>query len=239
MRSRAQFWRIAAGLILFSCAFGYVEAAVVAYLRAIYAPMRAHFYPNAPAQELFPLLSLQQLQRMGPENILRLKTELGREVATLLMLAGAALTAARKPREFVAAFVICFGIWDVTFYLFLRLLLNWPASFFTWDILFLLPVPWVGPVIAPVLVAISMIAGGFLVLWREYAGAPIRIGALRWSLIVVGGALVFTAFVWDFRNTASGGAPNPFNWILFLSGEVIGLAAFASSLTAQRSRPRT
>src|SRR5690349_2988847 len=154
MPSKTQFWRTITGLVLFAIAFGYVEAAVVAYLRSIYTPLRAHFYPPSSAGELFPLLTLDQLRALGPEHTARLNTELGREFATLLMLSSVALVAARKPREWIAAFVLCFGIWDITFYAFLKLLLNWPASLLTWDILFLLPVPWVGPVIAPILVSI-------------------------------------------------------------------------------------
>jgi len=87
-----------------------VEAAVVVYLRSIYNPLRVHFYPGS-SSELFPLLSLEQLRILGPEHVARLKIEIGREIATLLMLAGAALTAARKSREWVAAFLVCFGIW--------------------------------------------------------------------------------------------------------------------------------
>lgn len=226
--------RVLAGLVLFSGAFGYVEAAVVAYLRSIYNPLRAQFYPGSSG-ELFPLLSLQQLQTLGPEHILRLKIEVGREFATMLMLAGVALIAARKPREWLAGFLVCFGIWDITFYLFLKLLLNWPASLLTWDILFLIPVPWTGPVIAPVLVSVSMIASGVFVLWREYNNKPIHLTAWRWVLIVLGGAIIVVAFVWDFRNTANGGTPNPFNWFLFAAGETVALGAFVTSL---RSRQR-
>ena len=142
--SRAEFWRVIAGLVIFSAAFGYVEAAVVAYLRSIYTPLRMHFYPGS-ADDLFPLLSLEQLRMAGHEHIVRLKTELGRELATMLMLGGAALVLARNVRQWVAAFLICFGVWDTAFYLFLKLLLHWPASLLTWDILFLIPVPWTGP----------------------------------------------------------------------------------------------
>lgn len=234
MTRTKDFRRILAGLVLFSAAFGYVEAAVVAYLRTIYNPLRAQFYPGNSG-DLFPLLSIQQLQSLGPEHIVRLKIELGRELATMLMLAGVAITGTRKPREWVAAFLICFGIWDITFYLFLKLLLNWPASLLTWDILFLIPVPWTGPVIAPVLVSVSMIVGGVFALWREYNNKPLRLTPWRWAFILLGGATVVVAFVWDFRNTANGGTPNPFNWFLFALGEAIAVAAFVTSL---RSQPR-
>ena len=233
--SKPDFWRCIAGLILFSAAFGYVEAAVVAYLRSIYTPVRAHFYSVTPDQ-VFPLLSVAQLRSLGPEHLVRLRIELGRELATLLMLAGAAMIAARSLREWVAAFVLCFGVWDITFYMFLKLLIDWPASVLTWDILFLIPVPWTGPVIAPVITSSSMIGSGLLLLRREYNNKPVHMTALEGSGIVLGGVLVIAAFMWDFRNTASGGNPNPFNWILFAVGETIGLLSFSSSL---RSRRRT
>jgi hypothetical protein len=230
MASRGEWRRVVVGLVLFGVAFGYVEAAVVAYLRAMYAPLRAHFYPGAAAGELFPLLTLDQLGALGPEHATRLKIELGREFATLAMLASVALIAARKGREWIAAFVVCFGVWDIAFYLGLRLLLGWPASLFTWDILFLLPVPWVGPVIAPILVSVSMIGAGLLVLWREYTDRSVHIAASRWAVIILGGLIVVAAFVWDFRNTAMGRSPSPFNWIVFFLGEATGLFAFASAL---------
>jgi hypothetical protein len=224
-----------AGLAVFAIAFGYVEAAVVAYLRSIYTPLRAQFYPGS-ASELFPLLSVDQLRILGREHIARLNIELGRELATLLMLAGAAVAATRKPREWVAAFVLCFGIWDIAFYGFLKLLLSWPASWLTWDILFLLPVPWVGPVLAPVLVSISMIGAGLVVLWREYDERPVQIGAARWVLIVVGGVIVFGAFIADFRNTSSGGNPNAFHWTIFLIGEAMGIVAFGDAVRKSNHR---
>ena len=232
--TKATWWRIVAALALFGVSFGYVEAAVVAYLRSIYTPLRAHFYPSLPAVELFPLLSLEQLRSLGPEHPARVKIELAREFATLLMLAGAALAVARNVREWTAAFLTCFGIWDLTFYLWLKLLLAWPASLLTWDILFLLPVPWVGPVLAPVIVSVSMISAGLIVLQREYAGQSIRLTTLSWAGILFGAVLIFLAFIADFRNTATGGYPHPFHWALFLTGEAVGLVAFLSALNPSR-----
>jgi hypothetical protein len=224
------WWRIVAGIVLFGTAFGYVEAAVVAYLRAIYSPYHAHYYPSAAADDLFPLLTLDQLHEMGPEHETRLKIELGRELATILMLAGAAMMAGRNMREWFAIFVACFGVWDITFYLGLKVLLHWPASLMTWDLLFLLPIPWVGPVVAPVVVAGSMIAMGLLILWREYQGDPIRIGWGRWVVIVIGWVVVFVAFTADVVNTTRGGYPNTFQWILFWVGEVAWFSAFLAAL---------
>lgn len=237
--TKAGWWKMVAALVLFGVSFGYVEAAVVAYLRSIYTPLRIHFYPSLPAGELFPLLSLEQLRSLGPEHLARLKIELARELATLLMLGGVALAVARNLREWTATFVTCFGIWDLAFYLWLKLLLAWPASLLTWDILFLLPVPWVGPVLAPMIVSASMISAGLLVLWREYHGQSVRLTALAWSGIMLGAVLIFVAFIADFRNTANGGYPYAFHWALFLTGEATGLFAFLRALNRSRQKLQT
>ena len=115
----------------------------------------------------------------------------------------------------------------------MKLLLGWPASLGTWDILFLVPVPWVGPVIAPVLVALSMIVAGVAILRRESLERPICFGWFHWASIILGGLVVIVAFCWDFRHTSAGGWPNPFNWPLFTLGEAIGAAGFLHALTAR------
>jgi hypothetical protein len=225
MASRAAWWRLVLGIVLFGTSFGYVEAAVVAYLRSIYVPLHLHYSQGEPSDDLFPLLTLDQLQEAGPEHLPRLKTELAREFATLLMLAGGALMAGRNLREWTAIFFTSFGVWDITFYLSLKALLGWPASLLTWDLLFLLPAPWVGPVIAPVVVAASMIVLGLAMLWREYGGDPVRFGRARLLASFFGGLLVFLSFIADVANTTRGGYPGPFHWGLFVVGEMIWLVA--------------
>jgi len=137
--------RTVLALLLFGAAFGYLEAAVVSYLRVLHEPARLRFHPGRPAGDLFPLLTLEQLRASGPVQTQTLPIEIGREAATIVMLAAIALAVAGNTGQWAAAFVIAFGAWDVTFYLFLKLVLDWPASLFTWDILFLIPVPWAGP----------------------------------------------------------------------------------------------
>jgi hypothetical protein len=221
--------RTVAALFLFGISFGYVEAAVVVYLRAIYDPIRQHLHPERKPGDLFPLISPQQLADAGPENPRRLAIEIGREAATMAMLAGIALACGRNLRECVAAFAVAFGVWDIAFYIFLRLMIHWPESLSTWDILFLIPLPWVGPVWAPVLVALTMILCGLISL--RLGG--LRVGALHWLGILDGALIIVLAFAWDFRNTSAGGLPNPFNWPLLAAGEVIGLLSF---LAAARNR---
>lgn len=245
-QSKSGFRRILVGLMLFGISFGYVEAAVVAYLRAIYEPIRERVQSNRVPGDLFPLLTRDQLaaidqagQAPGASNQAithrqRLFTELGREAATLVMLGGAALLVARNFREWLAAFVLAFGVWDIFFYAFLKVLLGWPASLMTWDILFLLPVPWVGPVITPMLVAAVMAAGGATVLWREHHDRPVVFGVVHWIAIVLGGVVIVVSFCWDWRNTSTGGYPNPFNWILYGIGLLVAILGFAHGLRCTR-----
>lgn len=214
--------RTIAGLLLFGISFGYLEAAVVVYLRAIYDPIRERIHPGRAPQDLFPLISPEQLKAAGPENERRLGIEIGREAATILMLAAFGMVAGRNFNQRMAAFAIAFGVWDISFYAFLRLMIGWPQSLFTWDILFLIPLPWVGPVLSPVLVSLMLIACGMVSLLR--GGLPAK--PWQWLAMIAGGIVVILAFVWDFRNTTAGGQPNPFNWPLFLGGEAIALAAF-------------
>lgn len=219
--------RTVAALFLFGISFGYVEAAVVVYLRAIYDPIRERIHPGRAPDDLFPLISAQQLADAGPENLGRLGIEVAREAATMLMLASFALALTRNFHQWIAAFGVAFGIWDIAFYAFLRLMIHWPQSLGTWDILFLIPVPWVGPVWSPVVVALTMIVCGLIAL-----GRGIRARRRDAAAILTGAAIICAAFIWDFRNTMSGGMPHPFNWPLFLAGELIWLIGFASAAAA-------
>jgi hypothetical protein len=221
--------RVVGGLVLFGIAFGYVEAAVVVYLRAVCEPIRVSVLGGNPPDAVFPLLTLEQLAKAGPAYTHLLAVELGRELATLVMLAAAGLAAGGGFVAWLAGFLIAFGVWDIFYYVFLKLLVGWPASLWAWDILFLVPVPWVGPVIAPVIVSLSMIAAGVVVLCRESLGRPFRFRWFHWAAICGGGVLIVAAFCWDWRNAAAGAWPNLFHWPLFAAGEVLGIGAFLAA----------
>jgi len=217
------------GVLLFSAAFGYLEAAVVSYLRDLHEPARQRFYPGRPPGDLFPLLTLEQVRQSGAVQPKTLAIEIGREASTLLMLAGVALIAAQNAGQWAAVFAIAFGAWDIAFYLFLKVLLGWPASLDTWDILFLLPVPWAGPVLAPVLVSAAMIGAGVYHLWREAGARPVRIGRARWLGIMAGASVIVLAFALDYRNIMTGGVPHPFNWGMFALGLGGGLLHYVNA----------
>jgi hypothetical protein len=221
-------------ILLFGVSFGYVEAAVVTYLRPQFDAVRATFAPNS--HDLFPLLSPQQVRAAGPDTVRLVGTEIAREAATLLMLGAVAAAAGGNYRQWFAFFMLAFGAWDISYYAFLRVLIDWPKSLLDWDILFLIPVPWSGPVLAPALVALTMVGTGLVYLWRESSGHSIRISVVHWLGAYVGALFVLAAFIWDYRNVMGGGMPKPFHWPLFALGEIIWLIAFLHWLRYRGSR---
>jgi hypothetical protein len=208
-------------LILWAIAFAFVEAAVVEYLRALY-------YPNDRGGFQFPLLTAAQIVAMGEEHWRRLLIELSRELCTLIMLTSFGIAAGKNRREAWAYFMIAFGVWDLFFYIWLKLLLDWPASLMTWDLLFLVPLPWVSPVLAPVLVSIALVVCGLVILHYESRNRALRTKWTDWGLLIGSGLVVIISFCWDYANIINGGVPNPFNWWLFLAGLAFGLTIFGA-----------
>jgi hypothetical protein len=228
------FKRTLLAILLFGSAFGFLEAAVVVYLRQLHEPARQKFHPGRPPAELFPLLTLDELGASGADQHSTLAIEIGREAATIIMLATVALAVARNSGQWAAAMGIAFGTWDITFYVFLKLLLDWPASLMTWDILFLIPVPWASPVLAPVLVSLAMIVAGTWHLAREARGEPVAIRAGHWAGIIGGAVVLVISFALDYRNLMAGGMPNPFAWSVFGAGLLIGVGSYTLAARAPR-----
>lgn len=216
-------------IVLFGVSFGYVEAAVVVYLREITQPVVERLDPGRSPADLFPLLPPAALKQ-HPLLWKTFEIELGREAATMVMLAALALAIGRNGTESVAAFVMAFGVWDIAFYGFLRMFMGWPPSLLTWDLLFLVPAPWAGPVLAPVIVSLSMIIAGFLVFRRAGEDRPVRLGLLHWLGVLLGGLIIVLSFTWNFRHLLAGGTPRHFNWALFAIGQALSLGAFLHAL---------
>ena len=138
---------------IFAAAFGFVEATVVVYLRAILAQASGY------GTELAGVARMSAEMTLHPERVAALPTSLLwvealRESATILMLSSVALLAAARRRERWAVFLWCFALWDLAYYAGLWALLGWPASLRTLDVLFLIPVPWVAEVWFPILVSL-------------------------------------------------------------------------------------
>ena len=223
-------------VMLFAMAFGYVESALVVYLRVIFDPIRASLYPDQPVDSLLPLITVEQLRDIDPLHVRRLKIEIGRELATMVMLAAVAAVATRRRGEWIAMFMISFGVWDIAYYLGLKAMIGFPASLLTWDILFLIPVPWLGPVLAPVIVAVSMILAGLVILVEIERGCKAQARWYHWTGIVVGALIIIVSFCKDSAQTIAGEMPDAFNWLIFASGELIGLLAFGHAVVVARQQ---
>ena len=224
-------------LSIFSLAMGYLESAVVIYLRKIY-------YPEG---FVFPLKAIDQHTAI---------VEIFREAATLIMLAVAGFLAGRTRTERFGFFLYCFGIWDIFFYVFLKLLIGWPESLLTWDILFLIPVTWVGPVIAPVINSLTMLALAVFISYFTDKNIPTSIKKPEWVLLILGSLVVIISYTFDYLNfmlkrfdlsdffdpsrqsdilkNATGYIPQAFPWWIFIAGELILLLAIYRFYARQR-----
>lgn len=192
---------------LFSSAFAFVEATVVLYLRSLY-------YPDG---FVFPL------RMMVPGHV---AAELVRECSTILMLiAFGALAGVSRWTKF-AFFCIAFGLWDLFYYIGLKVLLDWPSSLFDWDILFLIPIPWIGPVIAPVIISMILIGGGVAILRRENTGTTFHPSVAAIAVACVASVVVIVSFMLDTQATLHFALPSPYHYEVFVSGCLLyGLAA--------------
>jgi hypothetical protein len=191
-------------VVIFAIAMAWVESAVVFYLRTMVN--RIEPYQANPLPLIEPLASV----------------ELGRELATLVMLFAVGVLAGKTWRARWGYAAIAFGVWDIFYYVFLKVMCGWPHSLLDWDILFLLPLPWWGPVLAPVLIALLMIAWGTLASQTTPALASLRASLAAWSLNALGMLLALRVFMADALRVADQGVevirntlPTEFNWPLF------------------------
>jgi len=212
-------------LVIFSIAMGFLETAVVIYLRDLY-------YPDGFA---FPLTF------MSGRNAV---VELLREAATIIMLAGVGILSGRTANERFAFFLSSFAIWDIFYYVFLKLFLDWPASLFTWDILFLIPVPWIGPVIDPIIISLTMILLSACLVYRDDQSSTNRLSFKEWTLLIMGSLVVIGSWTWEYLQYNFSAAdptialntfvPKAYPWIVFWIGE--GLLLVAIGLYWRRTK---
>jgi hypothetical protein len=196
----ARWWIVAT----FAIAMAWVESAVVFYLRT----MIGRIEPYQP--DPLPVIG-------GFASV-----ELPRELATMVMLFTVGWLAGRTWRARLGYAAIAFGVWDIFYYVFLKVMCGWPHSLLDWDILFLLPLPWWGPVLAPVLVSLLLIVWGAFASRFEGAWSDAPAFRLVWILNFTGVALALYVFMADALTAAPRGLevirtvlPERFNWPLF------------------------
>ena len=192
-------------VVLFAAAMAWMEAATVVYLRTLVGRLE----PYQP--EPLPIAG-----HLGA-------VEVAREAATLLMLGAAGWLAGRNARTRFAYFVLAFGVWDILYYVFLAVIGPWPRSVWDWDILFLIPLPWWGPVLAPASIAALMVIAGSLVSQLDTPERPVWPSRGAWALGWAGATVALYVFMADAMRAAGGGVralqtvlPFAFDWRLFL-----------------------
>ncbi len=199
---RQLFW-----LMVWGVAFAYIEASVVVYLREIY-------YPEGFA---FPVVIAETRMVI---------TELFREVATLIIMWATVSLVYQKLQSKMAAFMVIFGIWDIFYYLFLKIVLNWPEGLASWDILFLIPMPWVGPVWAPVVVSLGFIYAGIGILVRNAEGYFLHFGRKFIWLEFIAAIIIIVSFLIPGYAVIAQSIPSYFPQYLFWAGFITGFGAF-------------
>jgi len=222
-------WRKFAIASAFAIAMAFLEAVFVVYLRKLYYPAGFGF----PA--VFPLEPFVY------------KLELFRELATMIMLACIGLLAGKKFYDKFAYFLYSFAIWDIFYYIFLKITIGWPSSLLTWDTLFLIPVQWVGPVLAPILASFSMIILAVLLLHFSEKKKKVFLDVKERLLLIAGSFVILYTFLYDYSHLIIEGGflsnlaslltnpkfhqvmmayvPIDYNWILFASGEIMIIIA--------------
>jgi hypothetical protein len=148
------------------------------------------------------------------------------------MLSAIGCLAGRGWVDRLAWTAVAFGVWDLFYYAWLWVFIGWPHSPATWDVLFLIPVPWAGPVWAPVAVSGALVGFGLAAAHQVPAGRMPRVGLRRGVGAIAGGLLVVGSFVANAPALLSGGLPGWFPWPVFVGGMVLGIWAALSSLTS-------
>ena len=187
-----------AALGFYAVAMGLLEAVVVIYLRRL-TGVGVSSVLAAPSGAVWEAVRA---------------LELAREAATLVMIAAVAWLAGPSIRRRVGALAFVFGLWDLSYYLFLALMVGWPSSLLDWDLLFLIPAPWWGPVLAPAAVAAVLVAGG----WRQLRVSSTRpLRAWAFAVGALGAAVLVASFLASY--------PPHFAWAWFAAGLVLFTAA--------------
>lgn len=217
-------------ITFFAVSMAFFESSVVVYLRELYYPEGFSF----PLKHIDPNIGI---------------TELMREFFSLIMIVSVAAITSRNLMQRFANFLYVFAVWDIFYYVFLKLLLGWPESLLTWDVLFLIPLTWSGPVITPVIIALIMVLFAFMIRhynWRS--GFRFYLEPREWVLLLSGALVIFVSFIWDYsrylithvksQNIHDGKLlqenlrelvyhyiPVNFNWAVFILGVLLLLIA--------------
>ena len=136
------------------------------------------------------------------------------------------MLARRRAWARFGAFCVVFGVWDIVYYLELRGAIGWPESLGTWDVLFLVPAPWLGPVWTAALIALSLIvAGAWIVRFVDRGGRP-RVRWWLWVGAVASFGLLIYSFIAAGEGMSQKAVPGPFPFIPYALGFILGWVIF-------------
>lgn len=214
MSSHLSFRATTLAILAYAVAMAYVESAVVVYLQTAL---------NAQVGVLFPLKPIDQTGGLIP-------IEIGREAATLVMIGAVGLLSGRTWLERLAWSAVVFGVWDIGYYGWLFVFSGWPPSLDTPDILFLLPVPWVGPVWSPIVVSTALVGVGLVAARAIRSGHRLSVAPWHVAAGLGGGLLVVLSYTLDAGRLIAGGLPGPYPWPVFAAGLFVALAAAGDAL---------
>jgi len=202
-------------VVIFGIAFGYIEAAVVVYLREIFHPDGFTFPMNFA---------------IDPSSKRLLLTEIGREAATIVLIFTGAWLFGRNPQQRFAYLLTIFAIWDIFYYVWLKALLDWPARISDWDILFLIPTTWAAPVLAPLLISLTLLLFAIIILYRDSCSRPLKVARLDWLIFILAGLIVVASFCIAGTHSTKPGFHSYFYWPLFAFGHILAIVVFLKCL---------
>jgi hypothetical protein len=209
-------------VFVFSMAFAYIESAVVVYLRAI-------FYPDGFT---FPV-NIFDLSPLGKRLLL---TEIGREAATIVLIFTSSWLFGKNRRQRFAYFMIIFAVWDIFYYVWLKIMLDWPASIMDWDILFFIPMTWASAVLYPVLVSIALLIFASVILYRDAHGRTIRVKPIDWFVFVLAGIIIVVSFCTPGPHVTEADYKSYFYWPIFAAGLLLAVGMFIKCLMKSKEQ---
>ena len=209
-------------MVIFGIAFAYIEAAVVVYLRTI-------FHPEGFT---FPLTDFG----ITPSWKRLLLTEIGREAASMVLISTAAWLFGQTLQQRFAYFLAIFAVWDIFYYIWLKILINWPGSIMDWDILFLIPITWAGPLLAPVLTSLTLLIFAVITLYRSCTGSPLEVAPIDWGGFILAGLVVVVSFCIAGRHIRKRDFKSHFYWPIFAVGLLSAVALFLKCLLKSKCK---
>ena len=160
--------------------------------------------------------------------------EIGREAATLVLISTGAWLFGRGIQQRCAYFLAIFATWDIFYYVWLKVLIDWPSSIMEWDVLFLIPTVWAGPVLAPVLVSITLLGFAIIMLYRDSQARPLKVTMRDGVGLLFAALVVAVSFCIAGLSAGKPDFRSHFYWLLFACGNLGAIAVLLKCLVQSK-----